>query len=150
MAGTFTNLNYHIIFSAKERRPAIIPEIQTRLYDYMGGIIKNDRGVLETIGGTSDHVHLLLRWRPDESISKLLQILKSRSSGWVHQTFPQCGAFQWQEGYAAFSVSESQCEKVRRYIQNQDEHHRKIDFKEELRELLRAHGVQFDEKFIWV
>ena len=85
MAGTFTNLNFHIIFSDKERSHLIIPEIQPRLYDYMGGIIKGERGVLDKIGGTADHIHILLRWRPDESLSKLLQILKSRSSGWVHQ-----------------------------------------------------------------
>ena len=84
-----------------------------------------------------------------KSISKLLQTIKSISSGWVHQTFENKSEFGWQNGYSAFTVSLSQCDKVRKYIKSQEGHHKKFDFKEELISLLKAHGVEYDERYIW-
>src|SRR3989304_2787448 len=107
----------------------------------MGGIVRVEKGVLYDIGGVEDHVHMYLRWRPDESVSDLMRTVKARSSKWVHDTFPAQGAFAWQEGYSVFSVSKSQEETVKRYIAGQAEHHEKEDFKSELLRLLRTHGV---------
>lgn len=149
MATTFTNLNYHLVFSTKDRRPLITPQLRTDLYPYMAGIIKGERGVHAEIGGMPDHVHLLVRWRPDVSISKLLQTIKSKSSGWMHREHDSNKGFGWQDAYAVFTVSESQCPKVIAYIRKQEKHHAKRDFKQELVALLKSHGIQYDERYIW-
>jgi REP element-mobilizing transposase RayT len=149
MPGTYSQILLHIVFSTKHRHPWITPAIAERLYPYIGGIIRDERGVLYDIGGVSDHVHLYLRWRPDESVSNLMRNVKARASLWMHQTFPDLAAFAWQEGYSAFSVSKSQEVAVRNYIANQLDHHRKEDFKSELLRFLRAHAIEFDERYIF-
>ncbi len=105
--------------------------------------------MLLAIGGVEDHVHLYLRWRPDGAVSDLMRTVKARSSLWVHQHFADLSAFAWQEGYSLFKVSRSQEESVRRYIAGQAEHHKKEDFKSELLRLLRAHEVEFDERYVF-
>ena len=116
MGGTFTNLQYHIVFSTKNRRPFISDTVRPRLYDYIGGTIRRQEAVLYEIGGTADHVHLLLRWRPDGSISDLVRDIKSASSGWMHKTIPGMSAFYWQDGFGAFTVSHSQSDKLKAYM----------------------------------
>jgi putative transposase len=149
MPGTYSQILLHIVFSTKHREPWVTPEIAERLYPYMGGIVRAKRGVLYDIGGVEDHVHMYLRWRTDGAISDLLRTVKARSSKWVHDTFPELTAFAWQEGYSVFSVSKSQEEVVKRYIAGQAEHHQREDFKSELLRLLRAHGVEFDERYVF-
>jgi putative transposase len=149
MPGTYSQLLLHIVFSTKHRQPFIATDIAERLYPYMGGIIRAEKGVLYDIGGIEDHVHLYLRWRPDGGVSDLMRTVKARSSKWVHDTFPKLGAFAWQEGYSVFSVSKSQEETVKKYIAGQAEHHKKEDFKSELLRLLRAHGIEFDERYVF-
>jgi len=149
MPGTYSQILLHVVFSTKGRAAFIKPGIQTRLYDYIGGIVRAEKGTLYAIGGMPDHVHLLLRWRTDAGIANLMRAVKARSSLWVHQTFPSFSGFAWQEGYAVFSVSKSVEPDVKAYIENQVEHHKKGDFKEELLKLLRAHGVEFDERYVF-
>jgi REP element-mobilizing transposase RayT len=149
MANTFTNIQFHLVFSTKNREPAITRELQPRLYDYIGGIVRAEKGSLYEIGGTRDHVHMLLRWRTDEALATLMRKVKGNSSRWVHQEFPTLRGFRWQTGYGAFSVSQSQSGKVKDYISRQPEHHRKKGFKEEFVELLRAHGIDYDERYLW-
>ncbi|TWT44553.1 Transposase IS200 like protein [Phycisphaerae bacterium RAS1] len=149
MPGTYSQILLHVVFSTKHRQPSITSEVAERLYPYIGGIVRAERGVLYDIGGVEDHVHMYLRWRPDGSFSDLMRTVKARSSKWVHDTFPALGAFAWQEGYSVFSVSKSQEEAVKKYIAGQAEHHRKEDFKSELLKLLRAHGVEFDERYVF-
>jgi putative transposase len=149
MPGTYSQILLHIVFSTKERKSWITPDVADRLYPYIGGIVRAEKGVLYDVGGIEDHVHLYLRWRPDGSVSDLMRTVKARSSKWVHDTFPKLGAFAWQEGYGVFSVSKSQEEAVKKYIAGQAEHHRKEDFKSELLRILRAHGVEFDEKYVF-
>ena len=148
MSGTYSQILLHVVFSTKKRKPMITPEIADRLYAYIGGIVRAEKGTLWQIGGVQDHVHLYLRWRPDESISDLMREAKARSSKWVHETFPVLDAFAWQEGYSVFSVSKSQEQAVKNYIAGQAEHHKKEDFNCELLRLLRAHGVEFDERYL--
>lgn len=148
MPGTYSQILLHIVFSTKARRPHIRADIQPRLYPFIGGIIRDAKGVLRAIGGMPDHVHLLVQWRTDDSIANLMRNVKSRSSAWVHQTFPDSAAFAWQEGYAAFSVSKSAEDDVRAYIENQPEHHKQRDFKDELLSLLRLHGTEFDARYV--
>ncbi len=148
MPGTYTQLLIHTVFSTKRRTPWITPEVADRLYPYIGGIIRAEGGALLDIGGVEDHVHLYLRWRADSSLSDLMRTVKSRSSRWMHDNFPALDDFAWQEGYSAFSVSKSQEEVVKKYIATQAEHHTREDFSSELLKLLRAHGVDFEERFV--
>ena len=149
MPGTYSQILLHIVFSTKQRSTHITPRLQDRLYDYIGGIVRAEKGTLYAIGGMPDHVHLLLRWRTDRAIADLMRTVKARSSLWVHQTFRDSAAFAWQEGYAVFSVSKSAEAHVKRYIDDQREHHGKRDFKQELLALLRAHGVKFEERYVF-
>ncbi len=149
MPGTYSQLLFHIVFSTKGRAPLIAADLAQRLYPYIGGIVRAEKGVLYNIGGVEDHVHMYLRWRPDGSVSDLMRTVKARSSRWVHETFPALREFAWQEGYSALSVSKSQEEAVKKYIAGQAEHHAKGDFKSELLRILRAHGVEFDEKYVF-
>ena len=148
MPGTHSQILLHLVFSTKHRKSWITADITARLYPYMGGIVRAEKGVLYDVGGVEDHVHLYLRWRPDANVSDLMRTLKARSSKWVHETFPALSAFAWQEGYSVFSVSKSQEEAVKKYIAGQVEHHKKEDFKLEFLRLLRAHGVEFDERYV--
>ncbi len=149
MPGTYSQLLYHVVFSTKFRTPWIAPDLSQRLYAYIGGLIRSQRGVLYDIGGIKDHVHLYLRWRPDKSLSSLMRTVKQRSSVWVHDEFPKLGDFAWQEGYSVFSVSKSQEPAVKAYIDRQAEHHTVEDFKSELLRLMHAHGITFDERYVF-
>lgn len=148
MPGTFTKLLYHIVFSTKNRVGFITPDLQPRLHEYLGGIVRSERGIAMAVGGMTDHVHLLIRWRTDGAISNLLRDLKCNSSRWIHDTFPQHRSFEWQEGYGAFTVSHSQAPVVVSYIENQQEHHRARTFDEEIAAILKAHEVEFEEKYL--
>ena len=149
MPGTYSQLLLHIVTSTKGRTPWIAADVAERLYPYIGGIVRAEGGVLYDIGGVEDHVHMYRRWRPESSVSDLMRTVKSRSSKWVHQTFPHLGAFGWQEGYSVFSVSKSQEAAVKSYIARQAEHHRTEDFKSELLGLLRVHAIDFEEKYVF-
>lgn len=148
MAGTFTNLLFHIVFSTKNRAAMIRQEIESRLHEFLGGIARDENAVALQIGGVANHVHLLVRLRADEPLAPLVRNLKSRSSAWVHGRFPGYSAFAWQEGYSAFSVSGSQRDAVDRYICGQHEHHQQTTFEDELRRILDANGVEYDERFV--
>jgi REP element-mobilizing transposase RayT len=149
MGHTYTNLLLHITFSTKERRPLIHDPFRDRLHEYLGGIVGEEFGRPIRIGGTENHVHGLLVLRANVALSEAMAKWKSLSSGWIHKTFPEEQDFAWQEGYGAFSVSESNAEKVREYIANQIEHHRKMTFEEEFVALLKRHGIDYDPRHIW-
>ena len=149
MAGTYSQLLYHVVFSTKRREPWITSDLAARLYPFVGGIVKDERGVLVNINGIEDHVHLLIRWRPDETVSNLMRNVKARSSAWIHSTFPAQSLFQWQEGYGAFTVSKSGEAAVIDYIERQREHHRAFDFKAEYLKLLELHGVRCDHSHVF-
>lgn len=149
MRGTYSQILLHVVFSTKHCEAWMTPDVAERRYPYMGGIVRTEKAVLYEIGGVEDHVHLYLRSRPDESVSDLMRTVKARSSKWVHATFLTLGAFAWQEGYSVFSVSKSQEGAVKRYITSQTEHHKKEDFQSELLRLLRAHGIEFDEQYVF-
>lgn len=147
MAHSYTNLLYHIVYGTNDRKPLIDDNLRPRLYEYLGGTIRGMKGVCVEIGGVEDHIHILAKLHPTVSVSDFLEKLKANSSKWT-KTVKR--GFGWQGGYAAFSVSESQVARVKRYIQNQREHHRRASFEEELLALLRAHGVSYDPNHLWV
>ena len=149
MAGTYSKLLFHIVFSTKNRVPLISKQWREELYQYIGGIIRNNEGVLAEIGGTEDHLHMLIQLKPTCMLSRLLKDLKSCSSKWTNEQKFKLRKFGWQEGYSAFTVSESQAQRVINYIRSQDEHHKKRDFKAELVTLLEKHGIEYKKEYLW-
>src|SRR6478735_9154267 len=131
MANTYTSLHYHVIFSTTNRERWIGQAIEQRLWEYLGGIARqNDVKALQ-IGDIEDHVHLVLGIPAALAVSKALQLLKGGSSKWIHETFPNLTSFQWQDGYGAFTVSKSQLPDVIHYVAHQREHHKRRTFQEE-------------------
>ena len=148
MAHTYTCLHYHCVFSTLGRRNLIHADLAPRLHAYIGGIVKNIKGLPVKIGGEAEHVHLLIGLPADLPIAAAMRAIKSNSSGWIHETFPLLSDFAWQEGYGAFTVSRSNLDAVARYIGSQRQHHRTMTFQEELVGLLRKHGIDYDERHI--
>jgi putative transposase len=146
MGSTFFSLHYHIVFSTKERSPLIQTDWRPRLHSYLGGIIRGMNGVPEIVGGMADHIHILASLRPVHCLADLMRDLKKDSTNWIKDNFDR--RFAWQEGYAAFTVSPSATGAVRRYIANQELHHGKHSFVEELRELLGKAGVDYEERYL--
>ncbi len=141
MAHAYTNLLFHIIFATKERSLLIDEQFEPRLHEYVGGTIRGLKGTSLQIGGADDHVHILVKLPPTIAVSDFLEKLKANTSKWSKSVRR---GFGWQEGYAAFTVSESQVGRVRRYIQRQRQHHAKISFRDELVALFEAQGVKYD------
>ena len=148
MAHTHLYLLYHVVFSTKGRERQLSKEVRERLFPYMAGIFGKLGGNALLINGTLDHVHVLCRLRASMSLSKVVQTVKANSSAWAHGALRKPG-LRWQDGYGAFTVSASQCERVRDYIAGQKEHHTKQGFKEEYLALLRKHEIEYDERFVW-
>lgn len=149
MPSTYTQNYYHTVFSTRQRVPFITPELEPRLYPFIGGIIRDLRCQLLAINGMPDHVHLLVRYRADLSHSDMLRHIKGRSSNWMNETFSSPAPFAWQEGYGGFTVSKSAVEQVEKYIAGQKDHHKRQDFKAEFLELLRKHEIEFDEDTVF-
>ena len=149
MPQTLTSLLYHVIFSTKNREPSIDASIRDRLFAYIGGIVNEIDGKPVIVNGVADHVHVLAYLPPTLAVSDALRTIKTNSSRWVHETNKDLAAFAWQAGYAAFAVSRSVMEDVRRYIQEQEEHHRTLTYEDEYRAFLRKHGIEFDERYVW-
>lgn len=145
---SFTNLNFHMITATKDRRPFVHADIRERLAKYIGGIVRNLGGDLLEANGPEDHFHMVAILRPTVSLSNALQEIKGDSSRWVHETFPDLRSFDWQDGYSAFTVSRSQLPAVIEYVRNQQEHHRKVTFEEELKRILELHQVDFDPRYL--
>jgi REP element-mobilizing transposase RayT len=133
MANTFTSLHYHVVFSTKQREPWIRQEFEQRIWEYLGGIARTNGMTALCVGGVEDHVHILLELHPTMAVSKAMQLLKGGSSKWIHDTFPVLASFGWQDGYGAFTVSQSALVETKRYIQQQREHHQGRTFQDENR-----------------
>ena len=146
MPSTYLSLHYHLVFGTKNRLPMIESGWRPRLHEYLGGTIRGLGGVPEEVGGIADHVHLLAGLKATHCLADVMRELKKGSSMWVHDALglPQ---FAWQEGYAAFTVSATARESVRRYIMNQEEHHRMVTFRDEVIQMLEKAGVAYDPKY---
>jgi REP element-mobilizing transposase RayT len=147
VASTYLSLHYHLVFGTKNREPFIATEWRARLHEYLGGTISGLGGFPQVVGGVADHVHLLIGLKATHCVADVLRELKKASSVWVHE---QLGlpAFAWQEGYAAFTVSATTREAVRKYIANQEKHHRARSFREELVSMLEMAGIEYDPKYL--
>ena len=150
MAGTFTQVYYHLVFSTKDRFKFISEDIKQDLYSYICGILKNCEGFVYSIGGMADHIHILCSIPSKVAISETIKNLKVASTKWIQNKGDLLLKFRWQTGYGLFTVSHSQIEAVSTYIKNQQQHHEKLSFKDEFRLLLNKHNIDYDEKYIWV
>jgi REP element-mobilizing transposase RayT len=134
----------HCVFSTKERRRLITPDLQERLYPYLGGIARENKMKALSIGGVEDHVHALLSIPATLPIAKAVQLLKGNSSKWIHETFPNQRLFEWQEGYGAFSIAVSGVRATMRYIDSQKQQHQSHSFKDELIAFLEKNGIPYE------
>jgi putative transposase len=145
---SYTSLHYHVIFSITDRKALLNQSEMSRLCEYLGGIVRNIDGTLHLAGGPADHIHLALTLDPIIALADFVRTLKSNSSRWLHQTYPQLRTFAWQDGYMAFSVSHSGLSSVVDYIRNQGEHHKKLSYREELEQFLVKHGITYNQQYI--
>jgi len=149
VAQTLVCLRVHVVFSTKDRRPMITPEVEPELYAYLGGTVKNLDSRCLAVGGTSNHVHLLISPSKNIALSHLMEEIKKSSSKWIKTKGAALRTFGWQDGYGAFTIGQSQVEALQRYIAGQKERHKKQTFEEELVMLLKKYRVEYDERYIW-
>ncbi len=142
-------LSVHIVFSTKKRETWLGSTVRERVWAYMSTILQNLECHSITVGGVSDHVHVLCNLTKKHAPMDVMETLKKDSSKFVKTLDPKLAGFHWQDGYGLFSVSPSHCDAVREYILNQEEHHKTVTFQEEFRRLLEKNGVQFDERYVW-
>jgi REP element-mobilizing transposase RayT len=127
----------------------ITPDLQPRLFQYIGGIARENKIKLLAAGGVADHVHLLISMPATIHLAKALQLIKGGSSKWIHETFTEQRLFQWQQGYGAFSIGVGDIDRTVKYINEQAEHHAKMGFKTEFLAFLKKHGIEYDERYIF-
>jgi len=142
--------NYlHIVFSTEQRTPLIHPPHEIELHNYIGGVCKNMECQPITIGGYTDHVHILCMLSKKVALVKLIEEIKSHSSKWIKPRDTSLQNFYWQDGYGAFSINPSEVDTVVEYIANQHERHKKITFQDEYRAFLKKYKVAYDEQYVW-
>lgn len=144
MAHTYSSVLYHFVFSTKQRLSTIPVDLRSRLWDYIGGIARENNLRSLRVGGTGNHVHIALHVPPSIPVSKAIQLIKAGSSKWMNDR-PGRARFEWQEGYGVFTLGISQLKNTVAYIDRQEEHHRKTTFEEEYASFLKRHGIVLDE-----
>lgn len=149
MANTYSQINIHAVFAVQGRENILSEEIRERLFSYISGILRNMNLFSLAVNGFTDHVHIFFELRPDTSISDVMRDIKSNSSKWINENKLVQGKFSWQKGFGAFSYSRSQRDTVIKYILNQENHHKKISFKDEYLELLRKFNVEYDDQYLY-
>ena len=150
MSQSLSSVYLHIVFSTKDRFPFLSEDsARAEVHSFLGGIAKKWNCPPVLVGGVSDHIHILLQLGRSVSQADLIKELKRGSNLWIQERFPQMKKFAWQAGYGAFSVSASNLETVRSYIEKQAEHHARVSFRDEFRAFLEKHGVAFDERYVW-
>ncbi len=149
MANTYTQIHIQAIVAVKFRNAVIIPEWKERLHQYITGIVQNNTHKMLSINSMPDHLHLFFGFRPTQSLSDLMRLVKGESSEWINKQGFTASAFRWQEGYGAFSYARSQVKTVAQYIENQEIHHRKKTFQEEYQMFLRKFEIEYEEKYIF-
>ncbi len=149
MADPYTKIYIHYVMATYARFPALFESKQEEFYNYIAGVIRDLGCFVHCIGGVEDHIHILIGLNPAKSIAEVAQKIKANSSRFINQQNWLPGKFSWQGGYAAFSVSASMKENVRKYIKNQKEHHKRNSFMDEYISLLEKHGIEYNQKHIF-
>ena len=150
MAQSLSRLWTHLIFSTKNRFPFLSEKtIRTDMHRYLATMLREQTCETLIVNGVEDHVHALFALSRTHAIADVVKEIKRTSSGWVKTLSPKLAKFHWQGGYGAFSVSQSNLADVIRYIENQEEHHKRVTFRDEYREFLKAYGIAYDERYVW-
>jgi putative transposase len=149
MSQSLTKIYIHQVFSTKHRKHVLSPGIQPELYSYLGGICNNLECYPVKIGGFTDHIHILCILSKKITVITLLEEVKRNSSKWIKTKGEQFADFHWQNGYGAFSVNPAEIEIVAKYIEQQAEHHKKVNFQDEYRAFLKKYNVEYDERYVW-
>lgn len=149
MPQSLSKMLVHLIFSTKNRAPLLLKPVIPELHKCMAAILEEWDSPAIIIGSVADHSHLLFCLSKNHALSKVVEHVKKGSSKWIKTQGARYSSFHWQSGYGAFSVSQSNVPRVKTYIANQEEHHRKRTFQDELRAFLRRHQVEFDERYVW-
>jgi putative transposase len=149
MPNTYTQLQIQLVFAVKYRAALIQKEWQVRLHKYITGIFQNNEHKMLQINSMPDHIHIFIGMKPHQAISSLVQNVKAESSKWIKDNKFCKSTFAWQNGFGAFSYSNSHVNRVIRYIQNQEAHHKKETFLREYRRLLTAFDVDYDDQYIF-
>ena len=149
MPQSLSSILIHLIFSTKNREPSLSPEIDAELYPYIASIFKAMKSPALIIDGASDHLHTLFSLSRVVTIADLVEGVKTESSKWIKTKGQEFRNFHWQNGYGAFSISQSEVATVKRYIRRQKEHHRRVTFQDEYRRFLAAYEVEYDERYVW-
>ena len=149
MPQSLAKIFIHLIFSTKDRRPLIPDEVRPELHRYIGGILRECDSTLVEAGSVKDHIHVLFELSRKQSISEIVEAVKTGTSRWMKKQPAELGDFQWQAGYGAFSVSMSNLLEVQEYIRGQKEHHEKKTYQDELRAFLKRYEIAYDERYVW-
>ncbi len=150
MANTYTQIHYQFVFATKYRHASIISPWKAELHKFITGTVHHYDHKMLQINSMPDHIHMLIGMRPHQAVSELIRSIKTESAKWINDRRFCLGKFAWQEGYGAFTYSKSHLPDVIRYIAGQEEHHRKIGFRDEFRDLLNEAGIDYDEKYIFI
>jgi REP element-mobilizing transposase RayT len=150
MPHALAEIYVHIVFSTRDRVPFLSDRgLRTEMHGYLAGACRNQKCPALIVGGVEDHVHILCRFGRTLTVANLLKGLKQESSKWIKTKDESLRDFYWQEGYGAFSTIPDRLSALRRYIAEQEEHHKKESFKNEYRRLLKAYNVEYDERYVW-
>lgn len=150
MPQSLSQIYLHLAFSTKDRRPFLRDKDQReQLHAYLAGACKNQRCPSLIVGGVEDHVHVLCRLSRNLSVADLVRELKRESSKWAKGLSSQLSGYSWQHGYGAFSVSPSHVSALKKYIAEQEQHHRRESFQDEFRRICGKYGIQIDERYVW-
>ncbi|MFA5833614.1 MAG: IS200/IS605 family transposase [Bacteroidota bacterium] len=150
MPQSLSKVLLHIVFSTKNRHPFLVDKnIREEMHAYLGGTCNNLECPVLIVGGIADHVHILCLLSRNQSMATIVGEMKRSSSKWIKTKSPLLNKFAWQNGYGAFSVGQSDVQRVRKYIANQEEHHRKRTFQEEYRIFLEENEIEYDERYVW-
>ena len=145
---TYTQILYQIVFSTRNREPRLLPENRPELFKYISGVIKNNKSHLYRINGVEDHLHIVTHLHPTIALSDFVKDIKVASSIKIKETGWFKNFSSWQEGYGAFTYSIKEKDRLIEYVKNQEEHHKKISFRDEFIDLLHEHSIEFDEKYL--
>lgn len=149
MANTYTQIHIQAVVAVKFRSSVIQSFWNQRLHQYITGIVQNNNHKMLCINSMPDHLHLFFGFRPTQSLSDLMRMVKGESSEWINKNKLTSSIFRWQEGYGAFSYARSQVKAVAQYVENQEIHHRKISFLEEYKNFLKKFEVEYEDQYIF-
>jgi putative transposase len=149
MSQSLSSILIHLVFSTRHREPFITPAIETELHPYMATVFRELKSPSLTIGGTSDHVHILFSLSRVIAVADLVEEVKTSTSKWIKTNGLEFRNFHWQKGYGAFSIGQSNVDSLKRYIRSQKHHHQRVTFQDEYRKFLEAYKIDYDEKYVW-